>query len=98
MDDMSLLRRAGAPTHMIPCAGCVTLAAAHLAPSAAAGGGVVAAQAPSEQVLWSYAVQLAGALRAAHAAGLALRPGCLHPSKVGRTWQDLFIAYVTAGT
>jgi hypothetical protein len=35
-----------------------------------------------ESTLWRYVVQLAGALRAVHAAGLALRPACLHPTKV----------------
>eukprot|EP00983_Pelagomonas_calceolata_P100490 1158573-Pelagomonas_calceolata.AAC.4 len=35
-----------------------------------------------ESTLWRYVVQLAGALRAVHSAGLALRPACLHPTKV----------------
>ena len=37
---------------------------------------------PNEGVLWSYAVQLAGALRAVHTAGLALRPAAFLLSKV----------------
>ena len=36
----------------------------------------------SEELLWSYLVQLVGAVRAASLAGLALRAGCLMPSKV----------------
>jgi PAB-dependent poly(A)-specific ribonuclease subunit 3 len=37
----------------------------------------------NEEQLWSYLVQLASALRCIHQAGLAARPGCLMPSKVG---------------
>jgi PAB-dependent poly(A)-specific ribonuclease subunit 3 len=56
--------------------GAATLEAVHLAPPAAGG-----APAP-EATLWSYLAQLLAALRAAHAAGLALRPAALHASKV----------------
>ena len=59
--------------------GAVTLRDAH-APRGA-GGGPGAAPA-GEDALWSYLVQLCAALRAAHTAGLALRPACLAPSKV----------------
>ena len=38
--------------------------------------------APSEEQLWSYLVQLTSALRAAHSAGLLLRPAALMPSKI----------------
>ena len=52
-------------------------------PSAgAAFAGLIPPIAPSEDALWSYLVQLTCALRAAHTAGLELRPGCLHPSKI----------------
>ena len=44
--------------------------------------GVVALNTASEAQLWSYLVQLTSALRCAHSAGLVLRPGCLHPTKV----------------
>jgi hypothetical protein len=40
---------------------------------------------PNEELLWSYTVQLAAILRAAHATGLALRPAALSASKVRRT-------------
>jgi PAB-dependent poly(A)-specific ribonuclease subunit 3 len=56
--------------------GAATLEAVHLAPPAAGG-----TPAP-EATLWSYLAQLLAALRAAHAAGLALRPAALHSSKV----------------
>lgn len=46
-------------------------------------GLVSAPQPPPEDVIWSYAVQLTSALRAAHGCGLLLRPACLHPTKVG---------------
>jgi len=61
--------------------GALTLAQAHLMPSTAANG-MVSINTPSEEVLWSYLVQLTSALRSVHSAGLALRPACLHPSKV----------------
>ena len=54
--------------------GAVTLEDAHLRGASAAP--------PTEDVLWSYLTQLCAALRAAHTAGLALRPPCLAPSKV----------------
>jgi PAB-dependent poly(A)-specific ribonuclease subunit 3 len=38
--------------------------------------------APAEEVLWGYLVQATSALRAAHAAGLLLRPSSLAPSKI----------------
>ena len=38
--------------------------------------------APTEEQLWSYAAQLAAALRAVHSAGLPCRAAALHPSKV----------------
>jgi len=44
--------------------------------------GFIPPVAPSEDALWSYLVQLTCTLRAAHTAGLELRPGCLHPSKI----------------
>ncbi len=74
------------PSHPLPAlclltSGCVTLAAAHLSPSLGLGG-MVTPQAPSETTLWSYLVQLTAVMRAVHAAGLALRPCCLHASKV----------------
>ena len=47
-----------------------------------AAGLVSAPQPPPEEVVWSYAVQMTSALRAAHGCGLLLRPACLHPSKV----------------
>ncbi|KAG2482584.1 hypothetical protein HYH03_018468 [Edaphochlamys debaryana] len=62
--------------------GAVTLAAAHLVPQMTAAGLVSAPQPPPEEVVWSYAVQITSALRAAHGCGLLLRPACLHPSKV----------------
>jgi hypothetical protein len=37
---------------------------------------------PNEELLWSYTVQLAAILRAAHATGLALRPAALSATKV----------------
>eukprot|EP00878_Enallax_costatus_P043494 GHUV01051497.1.p1 GENE.GHUV01051497.1~~GHUV01051497.1.p1 ORF type:complete len:204 (-),score=54.80 GHUV01051497.1:379-990(-) len=37
---------------------------------------------PTEELLWSYTVQLAAILRAAHASGLALRPAALSATKV----------------
>jgi hypothetical protein len=37
---------------------------------------------PNEELLWSYTVQLAAILRAAHATGLALRPAALTATKV----------------
>lgn len=37
---------------------------------------------PTEELLWSYTVQLAAILRAAHATGLALRPAALSATKV----------------
>ena len=37
---------------------------------------------PAEETLWSYLVQLTSAARAAHSAGLLLRPQSLMPSKV----------------
>jgi hypothetical protein len=40
---------------------------------------------PNEELLWSYTVQLAAILRAAHATGLALRPAALSASKVRGT-------------
>ncbi|PNW78145.1 hypothetical protein CHLRE_10g465850v5 [Chlamydomonas reinhardtii] len=62
--------------------GAVSLAAAHLVPQMTAAGLVSAPQPPPEEVVWSYAVQMTSALRAAHGCGLLLRPACLHPSKV----------------
>ncbi|GFR50636.1 hypothetical protein Agub_g12883 [Astrephomene gubernaculifera] len=62
--------------------GAMTLAAAHLVPQMSAAGLVSAPQPPPEEVIWSYAVQITSALRAAHGCGLLLRPACLHPSKV----------------
>jgi hypothetical protein len=53
---------------------------AHLMPTQTASG--LVRNAPNEAVLWSYTIQLAAALRAVHAAGLAVRPACLSPSKV----------------
>ena len=50
--------------------------------AAAAAAGFIPPVAPTEDALWSYLVQLTCALRAAHTAGLELRPGCLHPTKV----------------
>ena len=38
--------------------------------------------APGEEQLWGYLVQLTSALRAAHSAGLLLRPASLMPSKL----------------
>ena len=38
--------------------------------------------APSEEQLWGYLMQLTSALRAAHGAGLLLRPAALMPSKL----------------
>ena len=57
-------------------AGAVTAEAAHC--SGEEGGSGPA----SEDQLWAYAVQLAALLRATHAAGLALRPASLQPSKL----------------
>eukprot|EP00878_Enallax_costatus_P042813 GHUV01050297.1.p2 GENE.GHUV01050297.1~~GHUV01050297.1.p2 ORF type:complete len:118 (-),score=23.60 GHUV01050297.1:382-735(-) len=42
---------------------------------------------PTEELLWSYTVQLAAILRAAHASGLALRPAALSATKV-RGWAQ----------
>ncbi|KAI8469985.1 MAG: hypothetical protein J3K34DRAFT_377450 [Monoraphidium minutum] len=61
--------------------GAATLAQAHLMPTQTASGQLVR-NSPNENVLWSYAIQLSAALRAVHAAGLAVRPACLSPSKV----------------
>jgi len=63
-------------------AGHITLAAHHLTPTLAPGAMVPAVPPVPEAMLWRYVVQLAGALRAVHATGLALRPACLHPTKV----------------
>lgn len=51
-----------------------------------------------EATLWRYVVQLAGALRAVHSAGLALRPACLHPTKVScfALSSYLYCCYVQA--
>lgn len=54
---------------------------AHLAPTQTASGQLVN-NTPGADQLWSYLVQLAAAVRAAHAAGMAVRAACLHPSKV----------------
>ncbi|GLI63832.1 hypothetical protein VaNZ11_006934 [Volvox africanus] len=62
--------------------GAMSLAAAHLMPQMNGAGLVSAPQPPPEEVVWSYAVQITSALRAAHGCGLLLRPACLHPSKV----------------
>lgn len=62
------------PPHCAPPQCAVTLEQAHCS----AGEG----QAPDEETLWAYAVQLAAVLRAAHASGLAVRAAGLAPSKV----------------
>lgn len=56
-------------------------------------GQLVRNQPPSEETLWGYTVQLACALRAVHAAGLAVRAACLNPSKV-RDMQACLEAYL----
>ena len=61
--------------------GAASLAAAHLHPIATPSGALVRRAATPDQ-LWSYLVQLACALRAAHSAGRAVRAAALHPSKV----------------
>lgn len=61
--------------------GAAPLAAAHLHPIATPSGALVRRAATPDQ-LWSYLVQLACALRAAHSAGRAVRAASLHPSKV----------------
>ncbi|WIA38117.1 hypothetical protein OEZ86_001478 [Tetradesmus obliquus] len=61
--------------------GAVTLAQAHLQPTQTASGQLVR-NTPNEELLWSYTVQLAAILRAAHATGLALRPAALSATKV----------------
>eukprot|EP00879_Flechtneria_rotunda_P012154 GHRR01012694.1.p1 GENE.GHRR01012694.1~~GHRR01012694.1.p1 ORF type:complete len:873 (+),score=416.93 GHRR01012694.1:315-2933(+) len=63
------------------CPGALTLMQAHLQPTQTASGQLVR-NTPSEEVLWSYTVQLAAVLRATHAAGLALRPAALSATKV----------------
>jgi len=60
--------------------GSLTLAQVHL--QASAVHGVLTVTSVSEPLMWSYLVQLTSALRCVHSAGLVLRPGCLHPSKV----------------
>jgi PAB-dependent poly(A)-specific ribonuclease subunit 3 len=62
-------------------AGAASLASAHLLPIATPSGALVRRGATPDQ-LWSYLVQLACALRAAHTAGRALRVASLHASKV----------------
>eukprot|EP00898_Chlorokybus_atmophyticus_P005575 jgi/Chlat1/6018/Chrsp4S06201 len=61
--------------------GAVTLQKVHLAHDQAGASGIVHVSV-SEDELWSYAVQLATALRATHAKGLTFRSASLHPSKV----------------
>ena len=53
---------------------------AHIQPTATAAG--LVRNAPTEDQLWAYLVQLTSALRAIHSAGLACRPASLAPSKV----------------
>lgn len=43
---------------------------------------------PTQDLLWSYTVQLAATLRAAHASGLALRPAALSATKVRERAHD----------
>lgn len=45
------------------------------------GNGLMQSSAPSEEVLWSYLVQLISGLRAAHCANLICHAACLAPSK-----------------
>ena len=57
----------------------LTMEQAHIQPTATAGG--LVRNAPSEEQLWAYLVQLTSALRAIHGAGLACRAASLLPSK-----------------
>jgi hypothetical protein len=59
----------------------MTVEVAHLVPAATAAG--LVSNAPSEELLWSYLIQLTSVLRSVHTAGLYIRPGCLSPTKVG---------------
>ena len=61
-------------------AGALTLEQAHIQPAHTPQG--LMRNPATEEQLWSYLVQLTGALRAVHSAGLAVRAGCLAPSKV----------------
>lgn len=64
----------------------MTLAQLHLSPTAVPGG--MMTNAPAEDQLWSYLVQMTTALRAVHSSGLAIRPGGLTPTKVRpRFWN-----------
>jgi hypothetical protein len=71
------------PPPLLP-AGAFTLEQAHILPTHTQQG--LMRNPANEEQLWSYLVQLASALRCIHQAGLAARPGCLMPSKVGG-WQ-----------
>lgn len=61
--------------------GAVSLRQAHLQPTATATG-LVQNNAPSEEVLWAYLVQLTSGLRAVHSADLVCHRATLSPSKV----------------
>lgn len=68
----------------LPPAGAFTLEQAHLLPAQTQQG--LVRNPATEDQLWSYLVQLGCGLRAVHSAGLAARPACLMPSKVGGRW------------
>lgn len=61
-------------------AGSLTLEQAHIQPTQTAQG--LMRNPATEEQLWSYLVQLTGALRAVHSAGMAAWPGSIAPSKV----------------
>jgi len=63
-------------------AGAMTLEATHIQPVPDQRTGALVRNQAAEPVLWSYLVQLASALHAAHNHGLAIRPASLDPSKV----------------
>ena len=63
------------PTHN------AVLLQAHLVPSTSSSGITQLNQATETQ-MWSYLVQLTSVLRCVHNAGLSLKPGSLHPTKV----------------
>lgn len=60
----------------------LTMEQAHIQPTATASG--LVRNAPTEEQLWAYLVQITSALRAIHGAGLACRAAILAPSKVRR--------------
>lgn len=61
--------------------GAVSLKQAHMQPTTAANG-LMRSRPPTEDVLWSYLVQIMSGIRATHSAHLICHAACLSPSKV----------------